>query len=170
MQIKIGRVAMGVGLAVLAAGAVAQEPMKPVGLSLRAGFFMPTDSNTRAGGTGWFAFGVDYKLRERVMTDGHIDRVTISLDYAAHNNYRVVPLLVNFVRHNGPMFYSAGVGAAFSRRPVMGGVEDKTRLAYQLGIGYEFQTSQFPLFVEGKFIGNERAELNGFGIYAGVRF
>jgi hypothetical protein len=155
----------------MAACGMAQETMKPVGLSVRAGFFMPTDSNTRAGGTGWFAFGVDYKLRERMMADSHIDRITVSLDYAAHNNYRVVPLLVNFVRHNGPIFYSAGIGAAFSRRPIaFGMVEDRTRFAYQVGIGYEFQTSQFPLFVEGKFFGNERPELNGVGVYAGVRF
>ena len=160
---------VGAGLAALTVGAFAQE-MKPVGLAVRAGLFMPTDSTTRAGGTGWFAFGVDYKVAEKMNASTGMDRVSVSLDFAAKNNYRVVPLLVNYTRDNGSYYISAGIGVSFSRRPTGMGVEDRARLGYQVSIGHNFETSQFPLFIEGRFLGNEKAELNGFGVYAGVRF
>ncbi|MEZ0324750.1 MAG: hypothetical protein ACAH95_02500 [Fimbriimonas sp.] len=169
MNNKIGRIAVGAGLAVLAACAVAQD-VKPVGLSVRAGLFMPTDSNTRAGGSGWFSAGVEYKVMDRMTMSGAMDQVTVSLDFASRNNFRIVPLLVNYVHHLQNFYVTAGVGVSFSRRPVGLGVEDRARFGYQLGIGHDFQTAQFPLFVEAKFFGNERAELNGFGAYVGVRF
>jgi hypothetical protein len=168
MHNNIGRIAVGAGLAVMATCAVAQE-IKPVGLSIRAGLFMPTDSNTRATGNGWFAAGVEYKVMERATLTG-MDRVTVSLDYAARNNFRVVPLLANYVRDMGGFYMTAGIGVSFTRRPLAGGVEDRARFGYQLGVGHNFATSQFPLFVEAKFFGNERSEMNGFGVYAGVRF
>jgi hypothetical protein len=171
MQNRMGRIAVGACLVVMAAAVAAQEPMKPVGVSVKAGVFLPTDSNTRRGGSGWFAAGVEYKFWERpAMAAGQTDTLSVSLDYASRNNYRVVPLLVNFTRHNGPIYFTAGIGASFSRRPVATGVEDRTRLGYQVGVGYEFQTSQFPLFLEARFLGNDRAELNGLAVYAGVRF
>jgi hypothetical protein len=172
MQNNIIRIAFGAGLLALVACASAQEPAKPTGLSIRAGVFIPTDTNTRRGGSGWFSAGVEYKMWERQgMMAGQSDQITISLDYAAKNNFRIVPLLANYVHHTGPVFITGGLGVSFSRRPIGGGmVEDRTRFGYQVGVGYEFATSQFPLFLEAKFMGNDRAELNGFGIYAGARF
>lgn len=144
------------------------DAIKPVGLSARIGLFFPTDDTQRDSATSYFAGGLDYKLPFNLRAMGNT-QLTLSLDYAAKDDYRVVPLLVNANYHRDQFYAFAGVGLAFSRRPTGGGTEDKTRFAYQAGIGYDFHTGQNPIFVEGKFIGNDWSELNGFGVFVGVR-
>jgi hypothetical protein len=170
MTRKIGTLALGVVLMAGGATAMAQDSHQPAGVSARIGLFFPTDAAPRRVADNWFAFGVEYNLSTRV-NPLHADRMTISLDHVSRGDYRSVPLLVNLYRHHGQMYFGAGVGVAFSRYPRGLDVDDRARLGYQFTVGHEFgNAGSYPIFLEGRFLGNERAELNGFGIFAGVRF
>jgi hypothetical protein len=75
------------------------------------------------------------------------------------------------VGRNQEFYYTAGVGLGFTETPDgLGGTESDTELAYALGVGYDFTQGQTPFFVELKYIGSGKSELNGFGLYGGVRF
>lgn len=164
--------ALGLSATLVASPALAQES-RPLGLALRAGLFWPTNSNTRnMEGDTWFSLGAEYKIRDlslATMDTGMPAALTLSLDYQGKGNFRHVPVLVNYVARNNQVFYSVGLGVGFTRVPIVGGTDDKTRLAYQLGIGYDFQQGSTPVFVEAKYFGSSRSELNGFGFFLGVR-
>lgn len=161
-----------VGAALLfgaAVPALAQQS-QPVGISLRAGLFFPTDSGLRDVAESWFTGGIDYRIRDMGSVNGSVRSLGLSLDYASKEDFRTVPLTVNYIVHRSELYFFGGVGVAFSRYASGGGWTDKTEFAYQLGAGYDFQQGQTPLFVEAKFMGNGHSELNGFGAFIGVRF
>ncbi|MGV3616989.1 MAG: outer membrane beta-barrel protein [Fimbriimonas sp.] len=164
-----------VGAALVFGAAVpAFAQQKPLGLSGRIGFFLPSDRGTRNNSDdAWFAMGVDYKIRDMPSTvEGRLSSLSLSLDYAAKEDYRSLPILVNYQVRQNEFYFFGGLGLNFARvdRGVLG-TDSDTTFAYQLGLGYDFQTAgSTPLFVEAKFMGNEKSELNGFGLFAGVRF
>ncbi|CAN5414866.1 hypothetical protein BH11ARM1_BH11ARM1_04440 [soil metagenome] len=162
----VALVAAIVGVAAIAPAQGMMDAHKPTGLSARIGVFFPTDS--AAGRTGWFAIGMDYRIAE-VMSGMNRDSYSVSLDYAGHNNFRTVPLLVNATRHMGQVYITGGLGVSFSKRPVGLNTESKTEFAYTAGIGYEFQ-GELPIFVEARYLGNGRSELSGAVLSAGFRF
>jgi hypothetical protein len=166
---KIVTTMVGAGLVFGAAvSASAQEAANPpVGLSARIGVFLPTEDSTRdVASDSWFAAGVDFKLKD-LATMGGPGSFTVSLDYAAKNDFRLLPILLNYQVRQGSSYLFGGVGATFSR---LGNGNSDTLFAYQIGVGYDYQAGATPLFVEGKFMGTEKSELNGFGVYVGVRF
>lgn len=167
------RTMLAAAVALVATAAIA-APGTPgaAGVSVRAGLFLPTNADARNEGASFIALGAEYKLRELnfIAAPGYSADLTLSLDYFGKGDYRNVPLLVNYVGHVSNIFYSAGVGAGFSRRPLGNSSEAKTLFTYQVGAGYEFPSSTTPFFLEAKFFGTERPELWGTGIYAGVRF
>jgi len=162
-----------VGAALIAGAAVpacAQDVMtKPVGLSIRAGIFFPTDRGVRDVSDAWIGGGVDYKLPGGMNGMGGNSYLTVSLDYASKGDFRVVPVLVNYVVRNNSLYLFGGVGASFSRRPVSDGFDDKIRFGYQGGVGWDIQRGEHPIFLEGKFMGTDVSQLNGFGVYLGFR-
>jgi opacity protein-like surface antigen len=164
---------VGAGLLLGAAVPTMAQEVRPIGLSARIGLFLPSDSGTRnTSDDAWFAAGVDYRLRDLPSTvNGRTSALTLSLDYAAKNEYRVLPVLVNYQLRQNELYFFGGVGIGFSRvdRGIFGGDSDTT-FAYQVGLGYDFQQGATPLFVEAKFMGNEKSDLNGFGLFAGIRF
>jgi hypothetical protein len=167
---KTIKMMVGAALVLGAAVPAFAQDSKPVGLSLRAGLFVPTDRGVRDVADSWFAGGLDYKLRDMPSASGQMNSISLSLDFAGKSGYRTVPILANYVVHHDQLYVFGGLGLSFSRFPVGGGSEDKTEFAYQVGAGYDFQAGPTPLFVEGKFMGNGRSTLNGFGFFAGIRF
>lgn len=167
-MLTLGATALILGSTV---SAMAQAPtFKPLGVSLRTGLFLPSEKATRtATGDGVFGFGIDYKLSDVTLlkpSKGYSGSLSLSLDYYGRNNVSNVPLLLNYVGRTGQVFYSAGAGIGFNQSPN----NDKARFAYAFGLGYEFKSTSVPFFVEGKFFGNEKSELNGVGLFVGVRF
>ena len=161
------------GLVLGAAVPALAQDTKPVGLSARIGVFLPSDRTTKnRSDDAWFAAGVDYKLKDMPSAmEGRASALTVSLDYAAKNNYRALPLLLNYQVRQNEMYFFGGVGLSFSRVDNgVFGTDSDTTFAYQLGLGFDFASGPTPLFVEGKFLGNEKSELNAFGLYVGVRF
>lgn len=146
---------------------------KPLGLSARIGVFLPSDRQTRNNSDdAWFTGGIDYKYKDMPSgIEGSTSAITFSLDFAAKNEYRTIPLLVNYQIRSNDFYYFGGIGISFSRvdQGVFGSDSDTT-FAYQLGAGYDFRQGPTPMFFEAKFLGNEKNELNAFGLYAGVRF
>jgi len=176
MNRKILLAAGGLALAAIATPAAAQTT-KPVGLSIRAGVVFPTNGELRDVGRTLFGAGLEYKLSGanlgQSMGANSNAHLSISADYYGKNNASSIPVLLNIVGSNNEFFYSAGAGVAFSRdSETTAGVtstRNKTNFGYQLGIGYNFQQSQTPVFIEAKYWGNGNSALNAVGVYLGIR-
>ncbi len=157
-------VALTLVAAALAVPALAQD--KPVGISVRIGLFAPSDAAARGAGQSWLAVGADFKLRDLSFRGRHSpSEIGISMDYASKGGFRTLPVLLNYTSHMGETYFTLGAGFAFSNDST----SDSTRFAYQGALGYDFQRGNNPLFVEVKYLGNERAVLNGFAIFLGAR-
>lgn len=174
MNRRILKAAIGaLALTALALPAAAQET-KPVGLGIRAGVLFPTSG----GGSSRTVFGVgaDYKLTDLNYGSagtGTTSHLSLSADWYGRGEESAVPILINFVGMQNEIYYMAGAGLAFTRdEEVVGGVvtrRNRTNFAYSLAVGYNFQTSQTPFFIEGRFHGNSNPDLNAIGVYIGVR-
>lgn len=172
-MLAMKRTFMGLAvLATLASGALAQTA-EPIGLSVRAGLFFPSDGDAREEGATWFAVGADYKvsdLRFGGLNPGYSAWTSISADFVSKGDYRHVPVLFNYTARNNAFYYTAGLGVGFVRRVTANNdVSNTTELAYQVGVGYDFARGATPLFVEAKYFGSGKSEVNGFGVYAGIR-
>lgn len=162
-------VTMMVGVAILGAAVSANaQTSTSTGLSARMGVFSPTDKATRAATEdGWFGFGVDYKLGQKLPM-APMGELGFSLDYSSKGGTRIIPLSLNYKVKQDKFYVFGGVGASLVHPD--GGKSD-TLFGYQLGAGMDFaQQGGIPLFLEAKFLGTEKSEYNGFGFYAGVRF
>lgn len=161
--------------ALLIAGAATQaaaQESKPMGLSIRAGLFFPSDSAARDEGKTWFAFGGEFRLSDLQLgaaDPAYTAHLSVSADFFGKGDYRNVPVLLNYVGRTNELYYSAGAGLGFARLPSGTGTEDKTRFAYQLSIGYDFQQGRNPFFAEAKYFGSSESALSGFGVYIGMR-
>jgi len=162
---------MVAGALVLGAAVPAFAQDKPLGLSVRIGGFISTGDSAKASADSMFSAGVDYKLGSLLSSFGN-SALSLSLDVAGKGNFRTVPLTLNYtVRGMNGLYGFAGAGISWTREGFADGTsEDKTRFAYQAGLGWDFQQGQFPLFVEAKYMGTDRSSLNGVGVYVGVRF
>jgi hypothetical protein len=159
---------IAVSLASIAVLASAQtDTQKPIGVGIRAGAFLPTDSSAKSAGDAWLDFGLDFNLHQLSPTSS----LVVSADYAFRDDFRSLPLLVNYVVRTGPVYLLGGVGGNFSRiARSNGSTDDKGTFAYDLGIGYDvLKNGGSPIYVEGRFFGNSKTELNGFGVFVGVR-
>lgn len=159
-------------LAAIAVPASAQVPsvLGNTGLSARIGVFFPTQSNARALSRTWFAAGAQYKLGDfggGFITQKVAGTYAISLDYFQRDQFQVLPVMLNYIGSIDRYFFTLGAGVSFTRIP---GQNDQGRFGYTLGAGYNLNVGTVPLFLEGRFWGNERNEANGFGLYAGVHF
>lgn len=175
MNRKVIATVLGTAAILMAAPTMAQTT-KPVGLSVRAGLVFPTSGYGRDIGRTWFGLGGEFKLMDANF--GMKDRnstgiVTLSADYYGKGAASAVPVLVNYVGMNNEWFYSFGAGLAITRdETLVGGAltgRNRTNFAYQLGFGRNFQSGANPLFAEAKFFGNSNSNLNGIGLYIGIR-
>lgn len=187
-----------VGLAVAAsllAGfpnlAPAQES-KPLGLSIRAGGFFPSDSDAKDENDVWFALGLEYKLSDLTLQQDQsvATHLSLSADWFESGDFRQLPLLLNLVATRNQAYFSVGVGVTFARYgrwvtinsgggPSEGPfgrtdyeewrTKEDTLFAYSIGLGYQFQQGATPVFLEARYFGCEKSVLNGFAVYAGVR-
>ncbi len=166
---KLASIALGTTLLLAGTASVHAQESKPVGLSIRAGLFFPQNSNSRnAEGDSWFAAGAEFKLKDlnwKGMGEGYNGHLSVSLDTLGKGEIKNVPLLLNYVARANEWYYTAGIGPSFS---AFDG-NDRVRLAYQLGVGYDFTQGKTPFFLEAKYWGNSKAEFTGFGVYAGIR-
>ncbi|MCE9558901.1 MAG: outer membrane beta-barrel protein [Armatimonadetes bacterium] len=167
---------ISLSLIVVCVSAFAQES-KPVGLSARIGLFLPTAQAAKNAGKQWFGFGLDYKLGDiKYAKEGDSSSASygISLDYINKNDFRMVPVTYTYtVRTQEGFYYKAGLGVAMIKEPRTGatpGTDSKTAFAYQLGVGMDVKAVSMPAFVEVKYFGSSRSNLNGLGAFFGVRF
>lgn len=167
---------LALSAAFVATGAVsayAQE-VKPIGLSIRAGLFWPSERFTRDNSSDqWFAFGAEYKLRNISLSETAAQyggELSLSADYFTKSDFSNIPVLLNYTGKVQGFYYVVGAGVGFTKEEkALGGTRSGTAFAYQLGAGYEFGTKT-PVFAEVKWIGSSRTKLNGFGVFGGVRF
>jgi len=166
---------LGAISAALAVSAVAgaQDNVKPIGLSLRAGVFLPTNSGTAdVAGTGFFAFGAEYLLTYKPPTfliNGATSGLSVSVDYYRRDDYGNIPILANYILAKNRFAFSAGVGVGFTTLP--SGSDSDVKFAYQVGVEYDLPTTgSLPIFLSAKYFGSENNRLNGVGLYAGIKF
>ncbi len=161
---------------VFSAGIANAQESRPLGLTLRAGIFFPnSDAAKRNAGKQWIGGGAEYKLGDlQFANEGNSygASYSISVDLYQKKDFRHVPVLLNYVgRSNQGIFYTAGVGVGFARElNSLNQKKNHTTFSYQVGVGYEFTKSQVPVFIEAKYVGSSRNRLNGYGIFAGIRF
>lgn len=166
---KLATLALGATLVFAGASSVFAQETKPVGLSIRAGLFFPQSGDARsAEGDSWFAGGLEFKVRDlnwQGMGDGYQGHLSVSLDMIGKGDIKNVPLLLNYTARANEWYYTAGLGVSFSGFDG----KDRTRLAYQLGAGYDFTQGRTPFFLEAKYWGSSKSEFTGFAVYAGIR-
>ena len=159
--------ALSIAVIAAAAGLASAQGYKPVGVDVRIGSFLPTDSGTQGVGNSWLDLGLDFDVH-RLSPDAHL---AVSFDYTYREGYRSLPLLLNYVLRRGPAYAFAGAGGNFNIVPQNDGSNfTRTTWAYDIGIGYDFlHNAGNPIFVEGRFYGNEETNLDGFGVFLGIR-
>jgi hypothetical protein len=150
-----------VGVLALGAAVPAFSQEKPTGFDARIGLYGPTDQNFKDVNDAWVAFGADYRLTHR---GGFA--IAASFDYAGKGEDRLVPITLNLIlrRHKAYAFAGAGIGF------IKDNGNDLTSLAYEAGIGWDFTTGPDSVFIEAKYLGSSDANVNGVGVYLGVRF
>ncbi len=146
---------------------------KPLGLSVRAGIFWTSSDAAKAvEGNRWFLGGLEYKLGDlKYGSDGMNSSYSVSLDYYGKGGWSSAPVLFNVVARQSALYYSAGIGFAFTKT-YSNGVSNgsNTDFAYQFTLGYDLVKGQQPLFIEGKYFGSGRPDLNGIALAVGIRF
>ena len=170
MRMKLSTLGAAIAaFAVCAAAGAQTTPYEPIGASVRLGIFLPTNSQTNDNvGSGFFAFGADYRLGVKsprlIGLDSYIDG---SVDYFRRNETGAIPVLVNYNVTSGQYFFKVGIGVSFQSLPG----DDKAGFGYQVGAGYTIpSTSRLPVFVQASFFGADRSQVNGFGLFVGTRF
>ncbi|MBL8048326.1 MAG: outer membrane beta-barrel protein [Chthonomonas sp.] len=161
---------------VFASAAVFAQTAKPMGLSARAGFFFPTAQRAKQAGKTWFGFGVDYKLGDLKFASetGQAASYGISVDFTSKNDFRQTPI-VGYYRASlqDNIYYVVGAGLNFTQELSGGSTpsrDNKTGIAYQVGLGMDLKGQSLPLFIEAKYMGSSRSKLNGLGFFGGIRF
>lgn len=156
------------------AGVASAQYGQPKGISLRGGMFFPTAASAKAEGKTWFGVGIDYKLKDLnyARTPDDFDTsFVLSIDYYGKGDHSNLPVMVNWVSRRDAFYYSLGGGLGFAKTPDgLGGTDTQTELSYAFAVGFEFQNQSTPFFVEARYIGSAESALNGYGIYAGIRF
>ena len=157
-------------IVMLGAMAIAQDSSTPV--SLRLGFDYPVIAATRNNAKEFYGIGIQRKVSDLNDSERYTTALEVSMDYYGRNNYRHIPILLNYVGYSkkGDSFWSVGGGFGFVKRPANGGTESIGRLAYQLGVGLNLSSGITSSFLELKFFGSEASEVNAAGIYYGIRF
>jgi len=172
--ISLLAVAVLVGSFALGTMARAQD-VQPVGLTVRAGAFFPTESETRdATEDVWFTAGLEYKLGnlgEPDYDNNYRAEYSVSGDYYGSGDFTAIPVLVNYVGHVDTFRYSLGIGVTFADTP---DDDNETVFGYRFAVGYEFATGSTPFFIEGGYMGASGSgigsKLNGFFAGVGFRF
>lgn len=162
------RFALGIAAVALALPVLAQEG-RPLNLSFRIGEFRPQFEGARAADEKWQAFGVDFRLRsiKNAGSSGQSAYWSLSLDSMSADNWRAVPLTLNYASRSNEFYFYAGIGAAWVEEP---GEDNETRAALQIGAGWDFLKGKTPVFAEAKyFFSTNNDHFSGFGIYLGVR-
>jgi hypothetical protein len=159
----------GVASMILAGAALSSAQTNgPTGLTIRAGVFLPTSQLARAISNSWFTFGADYKFNNTSVsapTMGTLAYLGLSVDYYSSGNNSALPVAVTYNVRSGQLVWSAGIGIDFVRLGA-----NTSGLAGQVGVAYEFGTAPTPFLLQAKYFLSSKTDLNGFGLYAGVRF
>jgi hypothetical protein len=158
-------------LAGVVANAGAQET-KPINLSLRAGFFFPSNAEARDEGKTWLALGAEFKLKDLHFGEyqpGYSAALTLSIDHYGKGDFYNTPVMLNYVGRVNQFYYTGGAGFGWTEVPGVPDAKTNSLFSYSLGIGYDFQHGSLPVFIEAKYWGSTETKLNGLGVYIGVR-
>lgn len=149
---------------------------KPIGVSVRAGLFFPTNGTARDSASTWFTVGADYKLKDLKVSGApgmqYGGSLSLSLDFYGKGDYSNLPLLLNYTgRFESNFYYTVGAGIGFNRVPKAGGgTASGEDFVVGVAAGYDFVRGGTPLFVEGRYYGSNESALNGFSLVGGIRF
>ncbi len=167
---KLGTIS-AVAATLMACSSVMGQATKPMGLSVGAGVFFPSSSAGRAESKNWFIIGADYQIKSANLTaaGNATSTASISVDYSNKGSFQNLPVMVNITSHNSELYYKLGVGFGFARIPNGATTDSSTNFMYSLGGGYNFEQGRSPLFVEARYLGCSKADLNGFAVMVGVR-
>lgn len=157
-------------LGILAVSAFADDSSTP--LTVRLGLAFPTNGTVKDAVKEFTAIGFQYKVADLGGNDSYTKSGEISIDFYSRGDYRHIPVLYNYVgtSKKGDSFWSIGAGVGFIGLPSGAGTESIARLSYALGAGINLSSGQTASFIEAKFFGSQKSEVNALGFYFGVRF
>ncbi|MEI7578081.1 MAG: hypothetical protein WCK51_14415 [Armatimonadota bacterium] len=157
-------------LGILAVSAFADDSSTP--LTVRLGLAFPTNGTVKDAVSEFTAIGFQYKVADLSGTESYSKSGEISIDFYSRGDYRHIPVLYNYVgtSKKGDSFWSIGAGVGFIGLPSGAGTESIARLSYALGAGINLSSGQTASFIEAKFFGSQKSEVNALGFYLGVRF
>lgn len=174
MNVRNGLAVIALAALPFAALATQDATVKPIGLSIRAGVFFPSSNSAQGEGKTWFNGGLEYKIGNLGFGNaepGYSASYSISVDYYGLGDFRNVPVLLNYVGRVNEFFYSAGAGLGAAKyREGLASTKNRTEFSYQVSVGYDFVKGSTPVFLEAKYFGCAKSDLNGFAINLGVRF
>jgi hypothetical protein len=158
-------------LGILAVSAFADDSSTP--LSVRLGLAFPTNGTVKDAVSEFTAIGFQYKVADLSGTEAYSKTGEISIDFYSRGDYRHIPVLYNYVgtSKKGDSFWSIGAGLGFIGVPDgSGGTESIARLSFALGAGLNLSSGQTASFIEAKYFGSQKSEVNALGFYFGIRF
>ncbi len=162
----ISGLALGAGLSAMAMA----QYSKPTGISVHAGlFFTNSDTANSIEGRTWFIMGGEYKLGD-LTYGGQQATYEIAVDYIGKGSFSSVPLFLHYTLRNQDFYYGVGAGPAFNHYNDGVTQGTSTDFGFSLTVGHDLNVAKTPSFIEVKYFGGSRRELNGFGVVAGVRF
>lgn len=149
----------------------AQLVQEPMGLIIRAGFFMPASGAGGAFGSSWFAAGAEMDLFKPGF--GFIPvplqpKITLSVDAYNKSGVSAAPVLMNLRIKQGSLRFSGGLGVAFADTP---NTDSSLEFAYQFSAGYDLPWLGLPLTAELRYFGVQGVgtALDGFAMTIGFR-
>jgi hypothetical protein len=168
MNRKMLITAMGACALVGAAVPAYAQGTTPTGLSLKLGVLWPTDSAVRSATSDtWFTGGIEYRFKDMPVTTPNMKaHLSISADFAENHHASITPVLLNYVADQNQTYWLVGAGAAFLHAPG----DDRTKFAYQAGLGYNFEQGATPVFLEARYVGTSESHANAVLLDVGIRF
>ena len=149
---------------------VTQEVIKPLGLLIRAGFFVPSTGEASVDSKGWITGGAEMSLAGlglKVPGFGVNTELTFSIDTYNNAGFSSIPILLNVVTKSGDFHITGGAGVSFAKRA---GFTSATRFSYQIGAGYTMGAATPIVFeVRWRSVEGVGSTLDGFCFTVGVK-
>ena len=158
----------GVMSLILGCAAFASAQVDTKTLTIRAGVFLPANGDAADNGKTWTSLGADVKVVPFAInsksTNGYY---SVSLDYYEKNDWRSIPLTINYNVVEGKLVYFGGLGVSSTK---IAGAGERLVSTGTVGATYELGAYAAHDFTfTAKYFFTSRAEFNGFGFYVGVK-
>jgi len=159
----------GIGLLALGVAALSNASDKGDAFTIRVGTVLPTSGDGADVGKTWTALGADLRLSPfAVNSNDNNGFYSVSLDYYIKNDWRSIPLTVNYNVTEGLITYFLGAGVTSTKYDF-----GNERIVLTAVAGASLDLGVFrghPVNFSAKVFLPTRHEFAGVGFYLGTKF